>query len=124
MKLKSLKDLQDSLVWPSSVEELPVISWDDFEEESKMRPLLLISGFVHDVSTFIDQHPGGSKYLTTNQGMDQTAAFFGGIYRHSNAAHNLLSMMRVGVLAGGGPPADAAIPPAQTLFIGVRSKEN
>jgi stearoyl-CoA desaturase (delta-9 desaturase) len=30
-----------------------------------------------------------------------TASFFGGVYTHSNAAHNLLSMMRIGVLDGG-----------------------
>ncbi|KAF7371110.1 Acyl-CoA desaturase [Mycena sanguinolenta] len=118
MRLKSLKELQDSLAWPPSVEDLPVITAEDFQEESKKRHLILISGFVHDVSDFLDNHPGGVKYLTTSQGMDQTAAFFGGVYRHSNAAHNLLSMMRVGVLAGGSPPADAAVvPPAQALFI-------
>ncbi|KAJ6590073.1 delta 9-fatty acid desaturase protein [Mycena vulgaris] len=122
MKLKSLKELQDSISWPPSVEELPIMTWDDFEEESKTRPLILVSGFIHDASTFIDKHPGGATYLTMSQGTDRTAAFNGGIYRHSNAAHNLLSMMRVGVLAGGGPPAGAAaVPPAQALFVGARS---
>ena len=34
-------------------------------------------------------------------GKDATAMFNGGVYSHSNAAHNLLSTMRVGVLRGG-----------------------
>ncbi|KAK7033859.1 acyl-CoA desaturase [Favolaschia claudopus] len=121
MKLKSLKHLQDSLTWPPSVEDLPIINWDTFIEQSKIRPLVLISGFIHDVSEFTDQHPGGSKYLLASEGKDQTAAFFGGVYKHSHAAHNLLAMMRVGVLTGGGPPASAVTPP-QSLFIGLRSR--
>lgn len=34
-------------------------------------------------------------------GKDATAVFNGGVYMHSNAAHNLLSTIRVGVLRGG-----------------------
>ena len=34
-------------------------------------------------------------------GKDTTALFNGCVYEHSNAAHNLLSTMRVGVLRGG-----------------------
>jgi stearoyl-CoA desaturase (delta-9 desaturase) len=34
-------------------------------------------------------------------GKDATAVFNGGIYNHSNAAHNLLSTMRIGVVRGG-----------------------
>ena len=34
-------------------------------------------------------------------GKDATAMFNGGVYLHSNAAHNLLSTMRVGVIRGG-----------------------
>jgi hypothetical protein len=34
-------------------------------------------------------------------GKDATAMFNGGVYNHSNAAHNLLSTMRVGVIRGG-----------------------
>jgi len=59
------------------------------QEESKSRTVILISGFIHDVSSFIDQHPGGSLLLSKNSGQDMTAAFFGGVYDHSNAAHNV-----------------------------------
>ncbi|KAE9402575.1 delta 9-fatty acid desaturase protein [Gymnopus androsaceus JB14] len=121
MQLKSLKKTQDSVSWPSPVEELPVVSWETFQEESKSRTLLLVSGFIHDVSSFIERHPGGPSLLTKNSGHDMTTSFFGGFYSHSNAAHNLLAMMRVGILAGGVEmPAEHAIPPSQRLYIAER----
>ncbi|THU81583.1 hypothetical protein K435DRAFT_972295 [Dendrothele bispora CBS 962.96] len=123
MKLKKLKCVQDLVQWPTPVDELPIISWASFQEESKLRVLVLVSGFIHDVSSFTDRHPGGALILTQNSGKDMTTAFFGGIYRHSNAAHNLLSMMRVGVLAGGvETPAENIIPPSMHLYIAKRSR--
>ncbi|KAJ7319070.1 delta 9-fatty acid desaturase protein [Mycena olivaceomarginata] len=124
MKLKHLKQVQESITWPRAIEELPIVTWEDFQEESKTRPLLLVSGFIHDVSTFLDQHPGGESYLTRNSGKDMTASFFGGVYRHSNAAHNLMSMMRVGVLVGGGCPPDQATPPSQILYVATRHQDD
>ncbi|KII85414.1 hypothetical protein PLICRDRAFT_44716 [Plicaturopsis crispa FD-325 SS-3] len=118
MKLKQLKEVQDGLAWPVPSDKLPVVSWESFQEESKSRPLLLISGFIHDASDFVDRHPGGRSLITSSTGKDMTAPFFGGIYAHSHAAHNLLAMMRVGILDGGvEAPAEHTIPPAQRLFI-------
>jgi stearoyl-CoA desaturase (delta-9 desaturase) len=59
------------------------------QDESKSRLVVLIGGFIHDVSAFIDQHPGGSVILTQSSGKDMTGSFFGGIYAHSHAAHNV-----------------------------------
>lgn len=59
------------------------------QEESKTRTLLLVSGFIHDASLFLDHHPGGKPLLGRSSGKDMTAAFFGGIYSHSHAAHNV-----------------------------------
>ncbi|PPQ88169.1 hypothetical protein CVT25_005134 [Psilocybe cyanescens] len=98
MKLKELKRTQDTLQWPTPNDELPVIAWDTFQEEAKSRPLILIAGYIHDVSRFIDHHPGGRLHLEGNSGKEMTASFYGGIYTHSRAAHNLLAMMRVGIL--------------------------
>ena len=39
--------------------------------------------------------------ITSMIGKDATQAFNGGIYRHSNAAANILSTMRVGIVRGG-----------------------
>ena len=59
------------------------------QKQSTTRSLILVSGFIHDVSAFLDAHPGGAHLLTKYVGEDATAAFFGGVYDHSNAAHNV-----------------------------------
>lgn len=59
------------------------------KKESMDRPLVLVSGFIHDVSVFMDQHPGGRELLAKAIGTDATTAFFGGTYEHSHAAHNV-----------------------------------
>lgn len=71
------------------------------------------------MSNFVDEHPGGPHLLIKFIGKDATTAFFGGVYDHSNAAHNLLAMKRVGVLHGGMPQGvdDKAVPPSQRLKI-------
>ncbi|KAF8189332.1 delta 9-fatty acid desaturase protein [Pholiota molesta] len=119
MELKKLKETQERLAWPSDSNDLPVISWESFQEQAAKRPLILISGFIHDVSNFIDEHPGGPHLLVKFIGKDATTAFFGGVYDHSNAAHNLLAMKRVGVLHGGMRQGldDKAVPPSQRLKI-------
>lgn len=103
MKLKHLsKEMQD-LKWPKTSNDLPVLTWDQFQTESKTsgRSLIAIGGFIHDVTDFIEEHPGGYAMIRHRLGKDASAAFAGGVYSHSNAAHNLLSMLRVGVLEGG-----------------------
>ncbi|KAI0292881.1 delta9-fatty acid desaturase [Russula brevipes] len=119
MELKRLRQTQDGLVWPKDDVDLPVISYQSFQEQSQTRALVLISGFIHDVGAFLDEHPGGRHLLAKQIGRDASTAFFGGVYDHSNAAHNLLSMMRVGVLHGGIPHAleERSIPPSQHLRV-------
>jgi len=162
MELKRLRGIQDGVTWPKENIDLPVISYQSCEccnpshtftfwpsahwhvtvqEQSQTRPLVLVSGFIHDVGTFLDEHPGGRHLLAKQIGKDASTAFFGGVYEHSNAAHNvsvvcvylvprrcadhtrrvpkLLSMMRVGVLHGGIPHAleEKAIPPSQHLRV-------
>ncbi|KAI0643629.1 hypothetical protein C8Q79DRAFT_1012205 [Trametes meyenii] len=101
MELKRLKQVQDRIRWPVKAEELPVVSWETFQENAEKRLLVIVSGFIHDVSNFVEKHPGGEKLLLRKVGKDATAAFCGGVYDHSNAAHNLLAMKRVGILLGG-----------------------
>ena len=71
------------------------------QEASKTRDLVVISGFIHDVSSFMDEHPGGKAFVKTRLGKDATTAFYGGVYDHSNAAGAVLSMLRVGCIEGG-----------------------
>uniref|UniRef100_A0A0W0EV16 Acyl-CoA desaturase n=2 Tax=Moniliophthora roreri TaxID=221103 RepID=A0A0W0EV16_MONRR len=119
MQLKKLRQTQEDLTWPTDSNDLPVISWESFQKQSNKRPLILISGFIHDVSDFLEEHPGGRHLLVKYIGKDATTAFFGGVYDHSNAAHNFLAMKRVGVLHGGHPHAldDKTVPPGSRLKI-------
>lgn len=98
---KKLDKWRSRLNWGVPIEQLPVIEFDEFKEQSKSRGLVLISGIVHDVTDFIDNHPGGKALIKSALGKDGTAVFNGGVYRHSNAAHNMLATMRVSVIRGG-----------------------
>ncbi|KAJ3477085.1 hypothetical protein NLG97_g8934 [Lecanicillium saksenae] len=101
---KKLDQKRAKLDWGTPIADLPVISWDDFVEQARDqgRALMAISGVVHDVAEFIQEHPGGKALISSFVGKDATAVFNGGVYEHSNAAHNLLATMRVGVIRGGG----------------------
>ncbi|CAE6376344.1 unnamed protein product [Rhizoctonia solani] len=118
MELKKLKARADKIEWPKTSNDLPVISWEEFQAHAKQRNLVLISGFIHDITSFMNEHPGGRHLLSKNIGKDATTAFWGGVYEHSNAAHNLLAMMRVGVLRGGLEiESERAVPPSQKLRV-------
>lgn len=99
---KKLDQKRATLNWGIPLENLPVISWDDFVAESKNgKAVIAITGVIHDVTNFIKDHPGGMALISAAIGKDATSIFNGGVYNHSNAAHNLLSTMRIGVLRGG-----------------------
>lgn len=101
---KKLDQKRATLDWGIPLHELPVMDWDDFAAESKSaggKALVAIGGVIHDVTGFIKGHPGGKALISSAIGKDATAIFNGGVYTHSNAAHNLLSTMRVGILRGG-----------------------
>ena len=87
--------------WGIPLDQLPVMEWDDYAAQTTGRELVAVAGVAHDVTDFAEEHPGGRAMITAGVGKDATAMFNGGVYRHSNAAHNLLSTMRVGVIRGG-----------------------
>ena len=99
---KKLDQKRSRLDWGVPLDALPVMEWDDFTDQAKNgRALIAVAGVVHDVSDFVKDHPGGKAMISSGLGKDATAMFNGGVYMHSNAAHNLLSTMRVGVIRGG-----------------------
>lgn len=101
---KKIDQKRAVLDWGIPLDELPVMEWDDYAERAGTadgRALVAISGVVHDVTDFIQHHPGGKAMISSGIGKDATAMFNGGVYQHTNAAHNLLSTMRVGVIRGG-----------------------
>ncbi|KAH8747641.1 hypothetical protein F5883DRAFT_509628 [Diaporthe sp. PMI_573] len=99
---KKLDRKRATLDWGIPLDQLPVVHWDDFVADSRNgKALVAIAGVIHNVTDFIKDHPGGKALISSAVGKDATAIFNGGVYNHSNAAHNLLSVMRVGVLRGG-----------------------
>ncbi|KAF8534314.1 hypothetical protein BDD12DRAFT_918992 [Trichophaea hybrida] len=99
---KKIDRKRATLDWGIPLEQLPVMEFEEFQEECRNgRALTLIAGVVHDVTDFIKDHPGGKAMINSGIGKDATAIFNGGVYDHSNAAHNLLSNFRVAVVRGG-----------------------
>lgn len=102
-KQKKLDEMRSQLNWGPQISELPIWTKDQFHDEaSKKKGLVIISGIVHDCSTFLTEHPGGQALVRTSFGKDATVAFNGGVYAHSNAAHNLLATLRVAVIKDSG----------------------
>ncbi|KAF9105064.1 hypothetical protein BGX29_000727 [Mortierella sp. GBA35] len=104
MMEKRVLEKKTQLQWGTPIAELPVMSFEDFRHACKNdnKKWTLLEGVVYDVAEFMMEHPGGEKYLRMAVGKDMTAAFNGGMYDHSNAARNLLSLMRVAVVEFGG----------------------
>ena len=103
MELKKLEARRGAIAWPKDSNDLPIMPWEEFQRQYKTsnRSLIVIGGFIHDVGDFIDHHPGGYGIIKHRLGKDATTAFNGGVYDHSNAAHNYLAMLRVGCIEGG-----------------------
>jgi len=100
MKQKQLERMAQKVDWGTPVENLPVITRKVFDQiSSEGYKLMIINDFVHDVSDFILEHPGGYKIMEPYCGKDATKAFSGGVYYHSNAARNTLSQHRIGPIA-------------------------
>ncbi|CCK70987.1 stearoyl-CoA 9-desaturase KNAG_0F03250 [Huiozyma naganishii CBS 8797] len=97
-KEKKLNRERSKLNWGPSLNNLPVWDKAEFERNLSQNPnLVVIGGIIHDVTGFVEEHPGGAPLLNDALGKDATTAFTGGVYRHSNAAHNVLANMRVAV---------------------------
>jgi stearoyl-CoA desaturase (delta-9 desaturase) len=99
---KRLDGKLSTLDWGKPLHGLPVMEWDEFLEGSRSRALIAVAGLAHDLTDFIDEHPGGKNLISSAIGQDATAMFNGGVYDHSNAARNLLAKYRVGIIRGGG----------------------
>lgn len=100
-----LNRMRSQLNWGTPISRLPKITTREFRKLSRapdnQRIYIVIQNIIHDITPFMDQHPGGIALLRALHGKDATRAFYGGVYGHSTAAVNLLATMRIGVLDQG-----------------------
>ncbi|ORY47705.1 hypothetical protein BCR33DRAFT_764103 [Rhizoclosmatium globosum] len=96
MQEKEIEQVKRTLDYGVPVEDLDCLSMDEVKAEIARtgKQLLIISGVVYDVTTFMEDHPGGKGFLKASVGRDVTASFNGEVYDHANAARNLMSSMR------------------------------
>ncbi|KAF7716296.1 Uncharacterized protein PECH_005054 [Penicillium ucsense] len=98
-KRQCLDQESEMLNWGVPLADLPTMSWREYQQQARTgRNLVVIRGVVHDVSEFVTEHPGGVAMITGAIGKDATDSFEGDVYRHSQAASNLLDTMRVAVV--------------------------
>lgn len=98
-----LNRMRSQLNWGTPISKLPLINTREFRQlcdsaSNQNRIYIVIQNIIHDITPFMDQHPGGLALLKASHGKDATRAFYGGVYGHLTAAVNLLATMRIGVL--------------------------
>jgi len=59
----------------------------------------VVDGYVHDVTVFLDEHPGGKDILMDHLGKDVSELFVDErVHVHGTIAYNMLAKYRIGVL--------------------------
>lgn len=102
---KIIDEQRSKLQWGIPIDKLPIMTPEYFSElakkcyEKDKKALVAIEDIVHDVTPFINDHPGGLSLVVCAIGKDATPAFNGAVYEHSTAARNLLATMRVAKLS-------------------------
>ncbi|KAK9767163.1 stearoyl-CoA 9-desaturase [Basidiobolus ranarum] len=100
MQEKKIEAVKKTLNWGKSLDSLPVYTMEEVEKicRQENRQWIVINNIVHDVTDFVDDHPGGKALIKSGIGKDATEAFTGGVYDHSNGAKNLITTMRIGTI--------------------------
>ena len=93
MQEKRILEKKSKYDWGPNKEKLPIISMDEFKKRSKLDNLILVDGYVYNVTKFKDQHPGGKGFITAYIGKDASREFNETIYNHSTAARNILDTL-------------------------------
>ncbi|KAJ3191111.1 hypothetical protein HDU67_005998, partial [Dinochytrium kinnereticum] len=102
---KKSNEIRDKVDWGPDPTLLPTMTMTEMAKavSEDGKELMAIDGYVLDVSTFKDRHPGGSKILKGYYGKDATQTFFKGtLNNHSLSARTYLGMLRVAKVAGEG----------------------
>eukprot|EP01138_Halocafeteria_seosinensis_P010348 gb/GECG01010566.1/.p1 GENE.gb/GECG01010566.1/~~gb/GECG01010566.1/.p1 ORF type:complete len:355 (+),score=35.95 gb/GECG01010566.1/:1-1065(+) len=102
MKAKAAHDEASKIYWGPDYDVLPRYTMEQVRDRVQHgQKWVVFNGLVIDVEEFMDEHPGGKNMIKTNLGKDITEKFVGGVYKHSNAAHNLIHTLRIGVVTDG-----------------------
>jgi stearoyl-CoA desaturase (delta-9 desaturase) len=99
MKQKRIDEQKTKYSWGKSVDELPDMSLQQFKSRcAEGAHLIVVDGLVHEVTDFINEHPGGRALIKAYVGKDATLPFNETVYNHSQAARNELANLRVAKL--------------------------
>ena len=80
--------------------ELKVYTADEVKQHNSADDLWIVyNGQVYDVSSYLDEHPGGEEVIVDCAGEDATEAFDD--IGHSDDAHDILKGLLIGKLEGG-----------------------
>ncbi|KAJ4955763.1 hypothetical protein NE237_012546 [Protea cynaroides] len=93
-----------------------VYLFEDVSKHSKTEDCwLIISGKVYDVTSFMDDHPGGGEVLLSSTGKDATNDFED--VGHSDSARELMEKYYIGEIDSATIPKKRAyIPPQQAPY--------
>ncbi|KAJ2380502.1 stearoyl-CoA 9-desaturase, partial [Coemansia sp. RSA 2559] len=79
MRMQELEAKHKKLTFGTPVNKLPVFTEQEFLDQVKnyKKQWMVIEGFVYDVKTFVNDHPGGKALIVSSIGKDMTEAFNG-----------------------------------------------
>lgn len=84
----------------SDTESVKVYEFDEISKHTTHDDVwVVINGKVYNVSSYIDEHPGGEEVILDVAGTDATEAFED--IGHSDEAHEILARLQIGILKGG-----------------------
>lgn len=86
--------------WGIDDDKLPELTESDVKSliEHEGKKLIVINGYIIDISNYMEQHPGGAKVLTNFLGKDATSIFSKGMNIHSRVAKIKLNFLKIGKL--------------------------
>lgn len=89
MMLRRLKEKQEDIKWLVRLDKFLFVSWEMFQREVKKNLLILINGYIYDVSEFENKYFGGKVIIRVRVGKDVIVVFGGGVYEYSNVVYNV-----------------------------------